>query len=116
MVNAYDNLMMNPEERKQVPPSEAMKQLVVDAGTKYNKDIIKVLARIVPHYPVGSFVKITNIIDPSLIGYSGVVAKLNKNNLNRPVIIIIFDRAKKKIKPRMIDTAKHTIVELELLL
>lgn len=116
VVNAYDNLMMNPEEKKQVPPSEAMKQLVVNAGTKLNKDIVKVLAKIIPHYPVGTFVKINNIIDPSLIGYSGVVSKLNENDLNKPVIILIFDRAKKRIKPRKIDTSKLTQIELELLL
>ncbi len=116
VADAYDNLSMNPEEKKQAPPSEAMKQLVVDAGTKYNKDIVKVLAKIIPHYPVGAFVKITNIIDPSLIGYTSVVSKLNENDLNKPVIILIFDRTKKRIKPRMIDTSKLTKIELELLL
>ncbi len=114
VVNAYDKLLLDPSGKTHLTPAEAIKKIIVDAGTKYNKDVVQVLTRIVPHYPVGSYVKIVNIVDPTLIGYSGVVAKMNEEMLNRPVIILLFDRAGKKIKPRIIDTSKLKIVEMQL--
>jgi HD-GYP domain-containing protein (c-di-GMP phosphodiesterase class II) len=116
VVNAYDNLLMSTNGGKVMAPSDAMKQLVLDAGSKYNKDVVQVLTKIVPHFPVGAFVKIENIVDPTLIGCTGVVAKLNEHNLNKPTIIVLYDRLHNRIKPRKVDTAKLKHIELQLLL
>ncbi len=116
VVNAYDNLLMSTNGEKVMTPSDAMKQLVLDAGSKYNKDVVQILTKIVPHFPVGAFVKIENIVDPTLIGCTGVVAKLNEHNLNKPTIIVLYDRLHNRIKPRKVDTSKLKHIELLLLL
>ncbi len=116
VANAYDGMVLNPFKEKQLSPIEAMKQLVLKAGDKYNKDIIATLNQIVPVFPVGTYVRIKNIIDPTLIGYRGVVAKLNENNLNKPLIILLKDRSMKRIEPAALDTSKLKTIELELIM
>lgn len=116
VADAYDKLLLNPRSETILTPSESLKQLLLGIGTRYNKHIVNTLSQIVPMYPVGVYVKITYINDPSLIGYRGVVAKINENQLNKPIIILLHDRHMKRITPRVIDTSKMPAVTLELML
>ena len=87
----------------------------MNSGKNYNKHIVQTLLKVVPHYPVGVYIRVVNIVDPHLIGYRGVVAKINPDNINKPVIILTKDKFLKKIKPMVIDTSKFTHVDLEIL-
>ncbi|MFC1607380.1 hypothetical protein ACFL47_05360 [Candidatus Latescibacterota bacterium] len=116
VADAYDNPVMNPNNDKQLTPAEAFRGLIVKSGTVYNKHIFNTLISIVPHSPVGSYVRIKEIIDPILMGYCGVVTRINENNLNKPIIILLHDRSKKRIKPKKIDTSKLRHVDLDLIL
>ncbi len=116
VADAYDKLLLSEMDGKMLTPSEVIKLLMVDAGTKFNKHIIETMLEIVPVYPVGSFIRINNIVDPALIGCYGVVAKLNENDMKRPTIIITMNKYRKKIKPIIIDTSKLARVELKLLI
>ena len=114
--NAFDNLVFNPFEQKQNDPANAIKQIILDAGTKYNKDIVQMLLTVVPHYPVGATIKVVDIIDQGLIGYLGVVAKINEDNINKPVIILNKNKLMKSIKPMLIDTSNISRIELKLII
>lgn len=116
VANAFDNLAYNPQERDKHDPVSAIKQIILNAGTKYNKDVVKTLLKVVPYYPVGATIKVVEIMDPALIGYVGVVAKLHKNNINKPVIILTKNRYMKQIKPIIIDTLKLSKVLLKLVI
>ena len=116
VANGYDNLVLNPNSDKQLSPADAVREMVVGAGTNYNTDIVKTLTTIITLYPVGCYVKIVNIIDPLLIGFSGVVARINEQHRGKPVIILLHDKMKRRITPRVIDTSKLARVELKLLL
>jgi HD-GYP domain-containing protein (c-di-GMP phosphodiesterase class II) len=116
LVNAFDNMVFNPLKQRQLSPSEAIKRIILDSDKLYNKHIVQTLLKIVPNYPVGVSIRVLDIVDPHLIGYQGVVAKINEKNINRPTIILTKDKFLKKIKPIVIDTAKFKHVELELML
>ena len=116
VANAFDNLVFNPLKKEQMAPDDAMKKLISEAKNIYNADIIQTLLKIVPIYPVGTAIKVTDIVDPHLIGYFGVVAKINDNNINKPVIILTKDKFMKKIKPKVIDTSKLTNVKFDIIL
>ncbi len=114
VANAFDNLSFNPNDREENDPIQAVKEIILKAGTVYNKDIVKMLLTVVPYYPVGATIKVIDILDPALIGYIGVVAKLHNENINKPTIILTQNRFKKKIKPIVIDTMKLKKVVLKL--
>ena len=116
IANAFDNLLLNPLEEKKLTPQEALGQLILNAGTHYNKDIIETLHQIVPFFPVGTQIKIVDIVDPNLMGCYGVVAKINEEAFNRPVIIITTNKKRKKIKPIMLDTSRLNRIELKLII
>ena len=93
-----------------------IKQIILNSEKIYNRDIVQTLLEIIPFYPVGTAIKVIDIVDPHLVGYSGVVAKVNEENINNPVIILTKNRQQKKIKPMIIDTSKFSKVELQLIL
>lgn len=113
--DAFDNMTYNPLKGEQANPAQAIKQIILEAGTKFNKDVVKTLLGIVPYYPVGATVKVVDVDDYALVGYTGVVAKIDEDNINKPGIVLIKDRFKKKIKPIVIDTSTFKKVELKLL-
>ena len=115
VADAFDNLAYNPLDKEQKSPDQAIKQIIMDSGTLYNSDVLQTMLKVVPFYPVGAYIKVIDIVDPSLVGSRGVVAKINENNINKPVIIITKNRFLKKIPPVIIDTSKFTHVELQLI-
>ena len=78
-------------------------------------EVIQALLSVLPFYPVGASIKIMDIVDPGLIGYRGVVAKINEEDINKPVVILTRNRFHKKIKPILIDTLKLNNVDLKLI-
>jgi HD-GYP domain-containing protein (c-di-GMP phosphodiesterase class II) len=93
----------------------SIRKLIELGGKKLNKEIVKSLAKIVPIYPVGTRIKIFNSPTVQLIGYYGVVAKLNPDNMEKPQIILYETKNHKKIKPILIDLSLHTGFELDVL-
>jgi HD-GYP domain-containing protein (c-di-GMP phosphodiesterase class II) len=89
-------------------PDEAMRAVIKSAGTHLNRAVVDVFITIVPVFPVGSRVVI--IEDKKYrkyTGYSGVVARCSMQNPEKPVLLIIFDREKKKIKPWTLDMSEE---------
>ncbi|MHB9028621.1 MAG: HD-GYP domain-containing protein [Candidatus Latescibacterota bacterium] len=116
VADAYDNLVMNPLGGERLAPEQALRPLVMDAGKRYNKTVVAALNEIIPIYPVGLAVQIEDIIDPALLGCYGVVARINDDHPNRPIIVITMNKLRKKIKPVMIDTSKLRNVKLKLMI
>ncbi|MBT4485721.1 MAG: HD domain-containing protein [Candidatus Latescibacteria bacterium] len=116
VANAYDNLVLNPNADEKLSPQDVVKKMIANAGKVYNKDIIKTLSQVIAVFPSGAYVKITNLIDPSLIGSYGVVVKVNEEDFSKPIIIITTNKFNKKIKPVILDTSKLKVVELQLII
>jgi len=115
VVNVFDNLVYNPLKKKQLSQVQALKQLIMDSGRLYNRHIVQTLLKVVPNYPVGVSVRVLDIVDPHLIGYRGVIAKINEDNINKPVIVLTKDKFLKKIKPMIIDTSQLSHVDIEVI-
>ncbi|HLP40397.1 MAG TPA: HD domain-containing phosphohydrolase [Fibrobacteria bacterium] len=88
------------------PPDEAMRLVIKSAGSHLNRAVVDAFIAIVPVFPVGSrVVLLEDRKYRKYIGYSGVVARCSAENPEKPVVLIIFDREKKKIKPWTLDLA-----------
>lgn len=92
-----------------------IKKLIKLGGEYLNREIVKTLVSIVPVFPVGARVRITEAPSAQLTKYVGVVSLDNPNNLARPQIILYETINKQKINPPiLIDTAKAPGVQFEL--
>ena len=116
VANAFENLMYNPQENIHMNLDHAIKKMILNAEKIFNKDIVQTLLQVIPVYPVGASIKVTDIVDPSLIGYRGVVAKINEKHINKPIIILTKNKFSKKIKPIVIDTSKLSSIDLQLVI
>ncbi|MBA7592602.1 hypothetical protein ES708_34791 [subsurface metagenome] len=115
VADAFDNMVYNPNEDDLKAPDQAIKEIISKSGTVFNKDVVQTLLSVVPYYPIGAGIKVIDIVDPNLIGCRGVVAKINKDNINKPVIILTHDKFLKKIKPSVIDTSRLKTINLKLI-
>ena len=89
VADAYDRMVLNPYDEEQLTPRDVIKKLISMAGTIFNSDVLRTLINIVPIYPVGVYIRVAKCDDSSLINYYGVVAEVKKENLNKPVIILL---------------------------
>lgn len=94
---------------------EAIHKIIEMGGEKLNKEIVKALTSIVPVYPVGARIRIVNAPSSQLVGYHGVVAKDNPEDLEAPQIILYETKNHQKVKPILIDLSDHTGFQLELI-
>ncbi|MBD3393250.1 MAG: hypothetical protein GF418_14090 [Chitinivibrionales bacterium] len=93
----------------------AIKKLIGLGGEYLNREIIKALVSIIPVYPVGTRVRITEAPSGRLKQYLGVVARDNPDELSRPVILLYKTIKGQKIDPPIVlDTAKSDAVKFEL--
>ncbi len=95
-------------------PEEAMKILILGAGNHLNRAIVDNLITMIPIYPVGSKVVVIQDKKYSLYqGFMGVVAKYRPENPENPVIVVLANREKKKIKPFTLDMADEKGVKIQ---
>ncbi|MEO7424881.1 MAG: HD domain-containing phosphohydrolase [Fibrobacteria bacterium] len=102
--------MLSPMPNTVAPlsPDEAMRTVIKSAGSHLNRAVVDAFIAIVPVFPVGSRVII--IEDKKYrkyTGFSGVVARCSLAQPEKPILLIIFDREKKKIKPWTLDMAEE---------
>jgi len=118
VADMYDSLISGRsiEEIQPCSPREAIKQIIEMGGNTLNAEIAKTLVSIIPLFPVGARIKVTNAPTPQLIGYYGVVAKDNPEHVETPQIILFETKNHVKIKPVLIDTSKYTGFTLELMI
>jgi HD-GYP domain-containing protein (c-di-GMP phosphodiesterase class II) len=94
---------------------ETLKKCIAMGGESLNSEIVKALFSIVPVYPVGTRVRLTEAPSGKLKRYIGVVAKDNPDNLYRPVILLYRTMHGQKVDPPvMIDTSKAENIQFEL--
>jgi hypothetical protein len=80
--------------------------VIKSAGSHLNRAVVDAFIAIVPVFPVGSRVVVLEDRKyRKYTGFSGVVARCSVENPERPVVLILFDRVKKKIKPWTLDMA-----------
>jgi len=98
---------------QKVPVQDAIRRIIVMGGEKLNKEVVRCLASIVPLYPVGTRIRVVNAPTAPLVGYYGVVAKVDPENLENPQIVLYETKNHQKVKPILIDLGNHTGFQLE---
>ncbi len=98
--NVYDALVSPRVYRSAYTPDQAFFIMKRMAGTHINKEGLRVMFEIIPAYPLGTTIIITS---GRFKNYIAVVSKINRENLSRPVIRVLYDSRKKRIKPFEID-------------
>ena len=100
IIDSYDAMISDRCYKTGMPPSKALNELYNHQGDLYDEELIKQFIQMVGIYPVGSLVELNN-------GQVGVVLSVNEHSKLEPVIELVTDAERNRIKPIAIDLTKH---------
>ena len=100
VADIYDALSSNRPYRKAHPPEKVIEIMKEMSESHLNRKILTYFFSITPVYPIGTSVRITR---GEYINHIGVVASINENKLDRPVLRLIFNPRERPIDPIEID-------------
>ncbi len=96
----YDACISDRPFRTALRPDLVHELVRVGAGSQFNKELVDCFLQIVPKYPIGCEVL---MISGRYRDFSGIVSSLNKYDISKPKIRLLYDNNKKKIMPFEID-------------
>ena len=111
--NVYDALVSPRVYRSAYTPDQAFFIMKRMAGSHINREVLKMMLEIIPAFPLGTTVIITS---GRFKNFIGVVSKINRENLSKPVVRVIFNERKNKIEPFEIDILSNPHVGISGLL
>jgi HD-GYP domain-containing protein (c-di-GMP phosphodiesterase class II) len=113
--DVYNNLIApRPGTMPPRSPEEAMKILILAAGTHLNRAVVDALITMIPIYPVGCRVVVVQDRKYNLYaGFTGVVAKYRPENPENPIVVVLTNRDKKKVKPFTLDLAEERGLKIQ---
>ncbi len=109
VADVSDALSSDRPYREAFSPEKVFKILREMKGTHLNQGVLRDFMVIAPVYPLGSTIRILN---GNFENHFGVVAFLNEDKLDRPVIRLVYNGNKKKIDPIDIDLTEEEDVKI----
>ena len=94
-------------------PLQAMKMMINEAGKGLNTHVVNALITLIPVFPVGTRVVVVKAAKPLLIGNIGVVTKANPDDKERPEVLLLMDKFKRRIKPIQLDLSYDKGIEIQ---
>lgn len=94
-------------------PLEAMRMLIGEAGQGLNTHVVNALITLIPVFPAGTRVVVAKAPKPFLVGYLGVVTKANLQDKEKPQVLLVMDRFRRRIKPLALDLAAEKGLEIQ---
>ncbi len=102
-----------PGTEEPLTPLEAMRLLIDEAGKGLNSHVVNALISLIPVFPVGTRIMVVKSPKPLLIGHIGVVTKANMVDKERPEIILVMDKFKRRIKPIALNLEQEKGLEIQ---
>jgi HD-GYP domain-containing protein (c-di-GMP phosphodiesterase class II) len=110
VADVYDALSSPRPYRKAFPPDKVVIEMRQMAGTRLNRSLVWLFLEMIPVFPLGSMVRITK---GQYQNHFGIICRIDRENLDKPVVRIMLDRFKKRIKPVEIDLKKEPDVTIQ---
>jgi HD-GYP domain-containing protein (c-di-GMP phosphodiesterase class II) len=104
VADVYDALSSDRPYRAGMTPEQIVETMRQMAGPHLNREIVQHFLAILPVFPVGLEVRITQ---GRLKGYRGVVARLNQKAMDRPVVRVLYDNHDHRIQSFDYDLLKE---------
>ncbi len=110
VADVYDALASDRPYRGALAPEKVIEIMRGMAGTHLNREIFDVFVSTVPVFPVGMSIRIAT---GRYRGYRGVVSRINRRVLDRPVVRVLRDFADQRVQPFELDLIEHDDVAIE---
>ncbi|MFH0881718.1 MAG: HD domain-containing phosphohydrolase [bacterium] len=111
--NYFDNLVSGRVTKMQLPPSAAVKKIIEATPSRFNDHITREALEVINVFPVGSLVRVGDSAHEAIVGYRGVVAKTNPEDLHRPKVTLLYGPRQRLEQPLTVDFATDAHARLE---
>ena len=98
----YDSRSTDRSYRRARPHDQVWRMVQSGAGTHFNREVAELFLSILPPYPLGTRVIVAS---GRWQGHTGVVARLDRRALHRPVIRILADESGQHLDAFELDLA-----------
>jgi HD-GYP domain-containing protein (c-di-GMP phosphodiesterase class II) len=109
LANYYDHLLAGNASQPPMAPDSALHAIQNAAGAHLNAEVVKAFLRVVPVYPLGTEVLVRS---SDYRNYTGLVTRVNRTQLDRPVVTLIKDPRGKPISPIEINMVHHEAMQV----
>jgi len=107
VADVYDALGADRPYRPALPPDQIIRMLRGLAGTHLNREIVAYLLSILPVYPLGTEVVVQT---GTYVGFRGIVCGVDRAEMDKPVVRLLFDRQRHRIQPIEIDLRREHVI------
>lgn len=105
--DVFDAMTSDRIYRKALSITSTVEFLYCTSGIYFEKSLVDVFLKYIPIYPLGTVVILNN-------GIIGIVFKINKNNLTRPVLRMLYNtKTKAKYTNYVIDLMEELTLKIE---
>lgn len=109
VADVYDALSSDRPYRPGMSPEQIVETMRQMSGPHLNREIVQQFLAILPVFPVGLDVRITQ---GRLKGYRGVVARVNPSAMDRPIVRLLYDNAGRRIASFEFDLLREKTAAL----
>ncbi|MCX6638998.1 MAG: HD domain-containing protein [bacterium] len=115
VADAYD-VLTSGAYRAAMSPESTIRDLIKRCYTEFNPHVVKMLARVIQIFPVGSQVKVTRSSLKKIEGCRGIVSVANSENPHRVRIIKTHDSEGNMTLPEVVSLTGDAEARLELII
>ena len=103
LADFYDSRSTDRSYRRARPHDQVWRMVQSGAGTHFNREVAELFLSILPPFPLGTRVVVTS---GRWHGHTGVVARLDRRAMDRPVIRILADENGQRLEAFELDLAR----------
>lgn len=112
----FDNCVSGRVEREPMNPMNAVEKIIGHTPDWFNPHITQMALSVINVFPEGSNVEVRESRHYSLVGFRGVVSKINLENLSRPTVTLLYNNRHQRLdKPVVVDFNDDSRIKLEYL-
>jgi HD-GYP domain-containing protein (c-di-GMP phosphodiesterase class II) len=112
VANTFDTLVNPGDGTPAKSPSDAIKAIILAAGTQLNRALVNLFMSITPVFPVGSTVTVM-AESREFVGCKGGVVRQNESHLQQPEIMLLFNSQGKRMKPIPLNLVERTDIHIQ---
>ncbi len=106
VLDVYESLTHDRPHRKRLVPSEAMRTLLHDHGAGFYTDVLRSFFRVVPIYPVGTWVRMNT-------GELAKVVSVTRQAMLSPTVSVLIDPHGQRVAhPTTLDLSTHALCSI----
>jgi HD-GYP domain-containing protein (c-di-GMP phosphodiesterase class II) len=100
VADLHDTLSADRPWRQRLPPDQVWQALADAAGHHLNRELVEALLGVLPRYPLGTQVLVT---EGRWVGHGGVVARVPSDRMDAPIVRLLTAPDGRRIEPVELD-------------